>query len=76
MVFGRKLVPRCALRIATRLEGKIAEKDSFKSKEFLIISRKTSIFSLCFACIVSIAAITANVTALAIDCLIAEFMEL
>ena len=45
------------------------ETESLRSKDFLIISRRASISSSYFICIASMAAATADVTALAIDCL-------
>lgn len=76
MVFDRELASRCALRVATGLGGGIGEGDSFRSKDFLIISCEANISSLCFACIASTTATTADITALVIDCLIERSMEL
>ena len=75
MVFGRELAPRCALGIASRLGGGIAEGDSIKSRDFLIISHMASISFSCFACILSTATVTADVIAFTIDCLTARSME-
>lgn len=44
------------------------ETDSLKSRDFLIISRKTSIFSLCFICTQAIAAAMVEETTLEIKC--------
>lgn len=47
MVFGRKLALGCTLRVASKLVGGVVERDSFKSRDILKISRGESISPLC-----------------------------
>lgn len=51
------------------------EEESLRNKDFSIISCKASISSSCFICIASTVAVTADVTVLAIDYLIARSMK-
>lgn len=52
------------------LKKGMKEPDSLKSRTFLIISRRASMFSLCLASAKAMAAATAEVTVLKIECYI------
>lgn len=67
MVFGKGSVPGCALGVASRSGGGVIERDSLKSRDFLIIFRRENLSSSCLAWIAAMAVITADVIALIID---------
>lgn len=62
-----ELSPERAFRIASGSGDGVLEEDSFKSKNFSIISRRESISSLCLAWIAVTAVATADDTTLVID---------
>lgn len=66
--FQWKSPPESAFGIASESRGRVAEKDSFRSRNFSIISYKNSFSFLCLAWIPAIAVATADVIALVIDC--------
>lgn len=68
MDFGRGSAPGCTLGAASGLGGGVAERKSFKSRNFLIISCRENILLLCLAWIEVTVIAIADVIALAIDC--------
>lgn len=56
------------------LEVEIAKKESRKNKDFLIISHKKSILSLCLVEMAATAITTVDITTLVIDCWIEKFI--
>ena len=68
MVFSRESAPRCVLGVASGSGGGVTEKDSLKSKDFSIISRRESISFSFLVWIAETAVSTADVTTLVIDC--------
>lgn len=74
MIFGRKLAPRCALKIASELRKEVAKRDSLKSRNFSIISHRESILPLYLAWIVAITMATIDITRLIINYWREEFI--
>ena len=66
--FGRELPEESDLKVASESEKGVAEGDSIKSRDFLIIFRKESILLLCLAWIEATAIVTVDAIALVIDC--------
>lgn len=58
MVFNRESALRRALEIALGSKRGIAERDSLKSSDFLIIFRRENILFSCLACIAAMATST------------------
>lgn len=71
-VFDGRSDKKKTLLKAFGLGGEVEEADSLKSKDFLIISRKMSIFSLCFICTEAIIAAIVEETTLEIKCYMAR----
>lgn len=67
MVFDRKSTPGYALGVASRSKRGVAEEDSFKSRDFLIIFCRESILRLCLTSILVTVVVAADVIALVMD---------
>ena len=68
MFFGRKSEVEYTLEKMLGLRKGVAERDSLKSRDFSIISRRESILALCLAWIVAMAVATTNITTFIMDC--------
>lgn len=73
-VFGRESPAGSDFGIASGSGGRVVEEDSFKKRNFSIISQKENILFLCLAWIEATAVATADDTALIIDCWREEFI--
>lgn len=65
--FGKESVPGIAFGAALELGGRVEKGDSFKRRDFLIISQRKSISLSCLAWIEATVVETADVTILVID---------
>ena len=74
--FGRESPAGSDFGVAFGLGGGVAEGDSFKRRDFSIISRRERIWFSCLAWIEATAVATADDTALVIDCWREESMIL
>lgn len=65
--FGRESPPGRAFGVMSELGQRVAKRNSFRSREFSIISRRESILLLCLAWIEATVVATVDATALVID---------